>query len=432
MSVMEVEQSVIEPQAEKMPSGLDALDEQLLDQLVGQAKERGVKLAGEGGLLQALTRRLLESALEGEITDHLGYEKHDGAGDGSGNSRNGKRAKTVLTDIGPVEIEVPRDRAGTFEPQIVKKRQRRLSGVDEMVLSLSARGLTHGEISAHLAEVYGAEVSETTISTITGKVIEGMAEWQNRPLDSVFPVIFIDCIHVKIRDGQVANRPIYVALAVTCEGMREILGLWAGDGGEGAKYWMHVLTEIKNRGVADVCMVVCDGLKGLPEAIEAVWPQAITQTCVVHLLRASFRYAARQDWDALAKALRPVYTAATEQAALERFVEFEAAWGRKYPAIIKLWNAAWAEFVPFLNFDVEIRRVVCTTNAIESINARIRRAVRARGHFPNEQAALKCVYLAVMSLDPTGTGQKRWMNRWKAALNAFEITFDGRLSAGRQ
>ena len=432
MSVMEVEQSVIEPQAEKMPSGLDALDEQLLDQLVGQAKERGVKLAGEGGLLQALTRRLLESALEGEITDHLGYEKHDGAGDGSGNSRNGKRAKTVLTDIGPVEIEVPRDRAGTFEPQIVKKRQRRLSGVDEMVLSLSARGLTHGEISAHLAEVYGAEVSETTISTITGKVIEGMAEWQNRPLDSVFPVIFIDCIHVKIRDGQVANRPIYVALAVTCEGMREILGLWAGDGGEGAKYWMHVLTEVKNRGAADVCMVVCDGLKGLPEAIEAVWPQAITQTCVVHLLRASFRYAARQDWDALAKALRPVYTAATEQAALERFVEFEAAWGRKYPAIVKLWNAAWAEFVPFLNFDVEIRRVVCTTNAIESINARIRRAVRARGHFPNEQAALKCVYLAVMSLDPTGTGQKRWMNRWKAALNAFEITFDGRLSAGRQ
>ena len=432
MSVMEVEQSVIEPQAEKMPSGLDALDEQLLDQLVGQAKERGVKLAGEGGLLQALTRRLLESALEGEITDHLGYEKHDGAGDGSGNSRNGKRTKTVLTDIGPVEIEVPRDRAGTFEPQIVKKRQRRLSGVDEMVLSLSARGLTHGEISAHLAEVYGAEVSKTTISTITDKVIEGMAEWQNRPLDSVFPVIFIDCIHVKIRDGQVANRPIYVALAVTCDGMREILGLWAGDGGEGAKYWMHVLTEIKNRGVADVCMVVCDGLKGLPEAIEAVWPQAITQTCVVHLLRASFRYAARQDWDALAKALRPVYTAATEQAALERFVEFEAAWGRKYPAIIKLWNAAWAEFVPFLNFDVEIRRVVCTTNAIESINARIRRAVRARGHFPNEQAALECVYLAVMSLDPTGTGQKRWMNRWKAALNAFEITFDGRLSAGRQ
>ncbi len=431
MSVMEVEQSVTEQVVDGEPAGLDALDQQLLDQLVGQAKERGVRLAGEGGLLQELTKRLLESALDGEITDHLGYEKHDGAGDGSGNSRNGKRTKTVLTDIGPVEIEVPRDRAGSFEPQIVKKRQRRMSGVDEMVLSLSARGLTHGEISAHLAEVYGTQVSKTTISTITDKVIEGMAEWQNRPLDAVLPVIFIDCIHVKIRDGQVANRPIYVAVAVTCEGTREILGLWAGDGGEGAKYWMHVLTEIKNRGVADVCMVVCDGLKGLPDAIEAVWPQAVTQTCVVHLLRASFRYAARQHWDAIAKALRPVYTAATEEAAMERFMEFEAAWGRKYPAIIKLWNSAWAEFVPFLSFDVEIRRVICTTNAIESINARIRRAVRARGHFPNEQAALKCVYLAVMSLDPTGTGQKRWMARWKAALNAFDITFDGRLSAGR-
>ena len=432
MSVMEAGRAVAERLVDGESAGLDALDEQLLDQLVGQARERGVKLAGEGGLLQALTKRLLESALEGEITDHLGYDRHDAAGDGSGNSRNGRRAKTVLTDIGSVQIEVPRDRAGSFEPQIVKKRQRRLSGVDEMVLSLSARGLTHGEISAHLAEVYGAEVSKTTISTITDKVMDGMAEWQNRPLDSVYPVIFIDCVHVKIRDGQVANRPIYMALAVTCEVTREILGLWAGDGGEGAKYWMHVLTEIKNRGVADVCMVVCDGLKGLPEAIEALWPRAITQTCVVHLLRASFRYAARQDWDALARSLRPVYTAPTEAAALERFLEFQETWGRKYPAIIRLWESAWAEFVPFLTFDVEIRRVVCTTNAIESINARIRRAVRARGHFPNEAAALKCVYLAVMSLDPTGTGQKRWMNRWKAALNAFEITFDGRLSAGRK
>lgn len=431
MSVMEVEEAVA-GQVDDGAPGLDALDEQLLDQLVGQARQRGVKLAGEGGLLAELTKRLLESALEGEITDHLGYDKHDAAGDHSGNSRNGKRSKTVLTDIGPVQIEVPRDRTGGFEPQIVRERQRRLSGVDEMVLSLSARGLTHGEISAHLREVYGAEVSKTTISTITDKVMDGMAEWQNRPLDSIYPVIFIDCVHVKIRDGQVANRPIYMALAVTCEGTREILGLWAGDGGEGAKYWMHVLTEIKNRGAADVCMVVCDGLKGLPEAIEAVWPRAVTQTCVVHLLRASFRYAARQDWDALARALRPVYTAPTEAAALERFLEFQELWGRKYPAIIRLWESAWSEFVPFLNFDVEIRRVVCTTNAIESINARIRRAVRARGHFPNEAAALKCVYLAVMSLDPTGTGQKRWMNRWKAALNAFEITFDGRLSAGRK
>ncbi|KAA1004785.1 IS256 family transposase, partial [Pseudonocardia sp. EV170527-09] len=251
----------------------------------------------------------------------------------------------------------------------------------------------------------------------------------------VYPVVFIDAIHVKIRDGKVANRPIYVALAVTCEGRREILGLWAGDpntAGEGAKYWLHVLTEIRNRGVADVLMVVCDGLKGLPDAIEQTWPAAITQTCVVHLLRNSFRYAGRQHYDAIARALRPVYTAPTEAAATERFAEFRQAWGERYPAIVRLWDSAWAELVPFLAFDVEIRTIICTTNAIESVNARIRRAVKTRGHFPNETAALKCVYMAIMSLDPTGAGQRRWSIRWKPALNAFDMAFDGRLSAGRR
>lgn len=415
----------------KPGAGLDGLDEQLVERLVSRAKSGELKLTGAGGVLQQLTKRLLESALEGEITDHLGYDKHDPAGRGSGNSRNGTRAKTVLTDIGPVQVNVPRDRDASFEPRIVAKRQKRLSGVDELVISLAAKGLTTGEICAHLAEVYGAEVSRQTISTITDKVIEGMVEWQNRPLDCVYPVVFIDAIHVKIRDGQVANRPIYVALAVTCEGHRDILGLWAGDGGEGAKYWLHVLTELRNRGVADVLMVVCDGLSGLPDAITTVWPQTITQTCVVHLLRNSFRYAGRQHWDAIAKALRPVYTAPTEAAARERFSEFAEAWGTRYPAIVRLWNHAWAEFVPFLAFDPEIRRVICSTNAIESVNARIRRAVKTRGHFPNEQSALKCVYLAIMSLDPTGTGRKRWTMRWKPALNAFEIAFDGRLAAGR-
>jgi putative transposase len=424
------------------PDALDAIDEQLLDRLVGQARDGGLQLTGESGLLAQLTKRLVESALEGELTDHLGYPKHDAAGRDGGNSRNGTRAKTVLTEIGPLEIDVPRDRDGSFEPQIVAKRQRRLSGVDELVLSLSAKGLTTGEVAAHLAEVYGAQVSRQTISTITDKVIEGMAEWQNRPLDPVYPVIFIDAINVKIRDGKVANRPVYVALAVTCEGRRDILGLWAGEApsvtggpvGEGAKYWLHVLTEIKNRGVNDVLMVVCDGLTGLPDAISTVWPQTITQTCVVHLLRNSFRYAGRQHYDAIAKALRPVYTAPTEAAALERFLEFAEAWGERYPAIVRLWENAWAEFVPFLSFDVEIRKVICTTNAIViwSVNSRIRRAVKARGHFPNEQAALKCVYMAIMSLDPTGTRQRRWMMRWKPALNAFDIAFDGRLSAGRK
>ena len=404
----------------------------LIDQLVEQARATGLQLTGDGGLLAQLTKRVLESALEGEITDHLGYDKHDPMGANGQNSRNGHRSKTVLTEAGPVEIAVPRDRDGSFTPEIVKKRQRRLSGVEDLVLSLSAKGLTTGEISAHLAEVYGAEVSRQTISTITDKVIDGMAEWQNRPLDPVYPVVFLDAVHVKIRDGKVANRPIYVALAVTVEGTRDILGLWAGDGGEGAKFWLQVLTELRNRGVNDVCMVVCDGLKGLPDAIEATWPQAVTQTCVIHLIRASFRYAGRQHWDAIAKALKPVYTAPTEAAAAERFAEFTDAWGSKYPAIVRLWQNAWAEFVPFLAFDAEIRKVVCSTNAIESVNARIRRAVRARGHFPNEQAALKCVYLAIMSLDPTGQGRRRWTMRWKPALNAFEMTFEGRLSAGRK
>nr|BFE33929.1 IS256 family transposase [Actinomadura rugatobispora]BFE38611.1 IS256 family transposase [Actinomadura rugatobispora] len=380
-------------------------------------------------MLAELTKRVLESALEGEITDHLGRDRHERTGEGGGNVRNGHRSKMVTTEVGRVEIEVPRDRDATFEPKIVRKRQRRLTGVDEMVLSLSAKGLTHGEISAHLAEVYGASVSKQTISTITDKVIDGMIEWQNRPLDPVYPVIFLDAIQVKIRDGQVANRPIYVALAVTAEGTRDILGLWAGDGGgEGAKYWLQVLTELRNRGVDDACMVVCDGLTGLPDAVAHVWPQALVQTCIVHLLRGSFRYAARQDWDKIAKALKPVYTAPTESAAMERWLEFAETWGAKYPAIVRLWENAWAEFVPFLQFDPEIRKVVCSTNAIESVNARIRRAVKARGHFPNEQAALKCVYLAVMSLDPTGTGRKRWIARWKAALNAFDIAFEGRLT----
>jgi len=414
--------------------GEDVMEVQLMSQLAERAKAEGLSLAGEGGLLQRLTKIAIQAALEGEMDAHLGYAKHDPAGRDGGNSRNGTRAKTLLTEVGPVEVEVPRDRDGSFTPVLVKKRQRRVGGVDEIVLSLSARGLTHGEICAHLGEVYGASVSKETISRITERMLDAMGEWQSRPLDPVYPVIFIDAIHVKIRDGNVANRPIYVALAVNCDGERDILGLWAGEhgDGEGAKYWLRVLTEIKNRGVNDVCMIICDGLKGLPESIAATWPAAITQTCVVHLLRNTFKYASKKDWGAIAKDLKPVYTAPNEAAALDRFAEFAGTWEARYPAIIKLWESAWAEFVPFLGFDIEIRKLVCTTNAIESLNARLRRAVRARGHFPTEQAAIKCLYMTVMSLDPTGRGRRRWTNRWKGALNAFEITFDGRLSAGRK
>lgn len=405
----------------------------LIRQLAERARAEGLELTGDNGLLGRLTKVVVESALEGEITDHLGYEKHEPEGRNGGNSRNGYREKTIVTAAGPVEVSVPRDREGSFEPKIVAKRQRRAGGIDGLVISLSAKGLTTGEIQAHLAEVYGAEVSKQTISTITDAVLSAMAEWQNRPLDKVYAVIFIDVINVKIRDGQVANRPVYQAIGVTADGERDLLGLWAGEhgDGEGAKYWMRVLTEIKNRGVQDVLMLVCDGLKGLPDSVNAVWPKTIVQTCVIHLLRNSFKYASKKDWPRLAKDLKPVCNAASEADAKDRFGEFAETWQKQYPAIIRLWEKAWAEFVPFLSFDREIRTVICTTNAIESINARLRRAVNARGHFPTEQAAMKCLYMTLMSLDPTGRGRQRWTNRWKAALNAFDITFDGRLSAGR-
>jgi putative transposase len=403
--------------------------EKLATELVARAERDGVGLVGPDGLLAGLTKTVLEAALEGELTEHVGYDAHDPAGRGSGNSRNGTRPKTVLTEIGSVEIDVPRDRAGTFEPVIVPKRRRRLTGVDNMVCALSAKGLTHGEISAYMDEIYGAKVSKETVTRITDRVLEGLVEWQNRPLDPVYPVVFVDAINVKIREGNVANRPIYVVVGVTVDGERDILGLWAGEhgDGEGAKYWLRVMSEIKNRGTLDVCILVCDGLTGLPDAVATVWPQTIVQTCVVHLLRNSFRYASRRDWPAIAKDLKPIYTAPSEAAALERLAEFAERWEARYPAIIGLWENAWAEFVPFLAFDAEIRTVIYTTNAIESINARIRKAVKARGHFPNEQAAIKCIYLAIMAIDPTGKGRQRWTNRWKPALNAFAIAFPGRL-----
>jgi putative transposase len=416
--------------AAKKKQGKESAEQLAAAELVRLAREQGLSLTGPDGLLRQLNKVVLETALNEEMTEHLGHEKHGTPV--AGNVRNGSRAKTVLTESsGPVELDVPRDRAGTFTPQIVKKRQRRLSGVDDVVLSLYAKGLTTGEISAHFTEIYGASVSRETISRITDKVVEEMTEWASRPLDEVYAAVFIDAIVVKVRDGQVANRPFYAAIGVTLAGERDILGLWAGTAGsgEGAKFWMSVLTDLRNRGLRDVFFVVCDGLKGLPEVVANVWPPAIVQTCIIHLIRNTFRLTSRKYWPELSRDLKPIYTAVNATAARGAFDDLADKWGQRYPAVIRLWDNAWNEFIPFLDYDVEIRRVLCSTNAIESLNARYRRAIKARGHFPTEQAALKCLYLVTRSLDPTGTGRARWAMRWKPALNAFAITFGDRLPA---
>ena len=405
-------------------------EQKAAEELVRRAREQGLSLTGPDGLLKQLTKAVLETALDQEMTEHLGHERNGQVVNEAGNVRNGTRPKTVLTEAtGEVGIEVPRDRAGTFEPQIVKKRQRRLTGVDEIVLSLYAKGLTTGEISAHFTEIYGASVSKETVSRITDRVIEEMQAWQARPLDEVYAAVFTGAIVVKVRDGQVASRPVYAAIGVTLAGEKDVLGLWAGQGGEGAKFWMSVLTDLRNRGVKDVFFVVCDGLKGLPEVVANAWPAAIVQTCIVHLLRNTFHLASKKDWDALKRDVKPIYTAVNAGAARAALDELADKWGGRYGAVIRLWENAWDEFVPFLDYDVEIRKVICSTNAIESLNARYRRAVKARGHFPNEQAAIKCLYLVTRSLDPTGTGRTRWAARWKPALNAFAITFADRFPA---
>lgn len=401
-------------------------------ELVARARAEGVELTGDNGLLTGLVRQVLQTGLEVEMTDHLGYERHAAAGRGTGNSRNGSTSKTVTTEIGKVDLRVPRDRDASFDPQTVRKGQRRLDGLTGNVISLYAQGMTTGDIQAHLAEIYDTDISRDTISRITDAVVEDMLAWQNRPLDLIYPVILIDAIVVKIRDGQVANRPIYVAMGVNLNGERDVLGMWVGPtGGEGAKFWAGILTELRNRGIQDTFIVCCDGLKALPDAIRATWPLAEVQLCVVHLVRSSLRYTSRKYWGPVCRELREIYTAPTIDAATARFAEFAEHWRDRYPAMIATWERAWDDFVPFLAFPVELRQIVYTTNAIESLNARFRKAVRNRGHFPTEQSALKVLYLVATERRPNRSNPTGQVNGWKQMLNALTIHYGDRIEAAR-
>ena len=414
--------------AESSPDGTPLVSEEVLDELMARVDAEGAELLGPDGLLSQVTKAVLERALDEELTDHLGYEKGDPAGRGSGNSRNGITPKRLHTDVGTIDLEVPRDRNSSFEPRIVPKGTSRLRGFNERIIALYARGMTVRDIRSHLEEIYGVDVSPDLISRVTDAVWDELEEWRNRPLDAVYPIVYIDALNIKIRDGIVSNRPAYLAVGVDLEGRKQVLGIWIGDnGGEGSKFWLSVLTELKNRGAGDVLIVCCDGLKGLPEAIEATWPQATVQTCVIHLLRASLRYASHDQRKKVAAALKPIYTAATVEAAEAALAEFEAGLGQRYPAIIRLWRAQWETLIPFLAFPQDVRRVVYTTNMIESINYQLRKVTKNRGHFPNERAALKLLYLAVRNITTerggeAGTGT--W--GWTACLNQLAIYFPGR------
>ena len=419
---------VVPRKPDRPPAGKPPLvDAATADELLARAQAEGVELLGPVGLLSQVTKAVLERALDEELTGHLGYEKHDPAG--SGNSRNGSTGKTLLTEVGGIELDVPRDRNGSFSPQIVRKGQTRLDGFNDRIIALYARGMTTRDIRAHLREMYDVDVSPDLISRVTDAVLDELQEWQARPLDRVYPVIFVDALMVKIRDGVVANRPVYLAIGIDCDGAKQVLGLWVGPAvGESSKFWLTVLSELKSRGVADVCIVCCDGLTGLPDAINVVWPQATVQLCVVHLIRASLRYASKKDWGPLTKDLRLIYTAVDQTAAEAGLEAFEQHWGQRYPAIVRLWRSHWTEFTPFLAFPPDVRRVVYTTNLIESINSRLQKVTRNRGQFPSEQAALKVLYLAVRNLDEfrsPSVGTRS--SGWKKALQAFTIYFEGRI-----
>ena len=421
--------TITEPTQSSPSDPAAAVSDDVIDAVMAGVDAGGLELLGPDGVLAELTKRLLERGLAEELSEHLGYEPGDPAGRGSGNNRNGTTPKTVLTDVGPVDLDVPRDRNGTFDPQLVPKHARRLKGFNENIVHLYARGLSTRDIRRELGRMYGVEVSPALISKVTDGIVEELAEWQHRPLDAVYPIVYIDALVVKVRtNGTVVNRAAYLGVGVDVEGRKHVLGVWLGDGGEGAKFWLAVLTEIRNRGVDDVLIVCCDGLKGLPDAIEATWPKALVQTCVIHLIRASLRFASWKDRKAITAALRPIYTAPNLEAAEEAMDDFELEWGDRYPGIVKVWRQAWEQFTPFLRFPPEIRKVVYTTNLVESINYQLRKITKTRGHFPTDDAALKLLRLGARNISDRrggdlGTGT--W--GWKQALNQLEIHFPGRL-----
>lgn len=402
---------------------------EVIESLLANVRSEGLELLGEGGVIASLTKMILERALDEELTEHLGYERGDQVGRGSGNSRNGATPKRVLTEIGAVDLEVPRDRNGTFTPRIVPKGVSRLNKFNENIIALYAGGNSVRDIRKTLKALYGVEVSPDLISRVTDGVLAELAEWQARPCDEVYPILYIDALVIKIRTGgTVTNRAAYVAVGVDVEGRKHVLGVWLGDGGEGAKFWLSVLSELSQRGLRDVIFVCCDGLKGLPDAIEATWPAASVQTCVVHMVRASLRFCSYKDRKRVAALLRPIYTAPSLEAAEEAMDNFELEHGDAYPGIVRLWRSAWTQFIPFLAYPAIIRKIVYTTNMVESVNYQLRKSSKTRGHFPDDESALKLLRLIARDLSTTrggaaGTGTQGWHQ----ALNAFEIHFPGRL-----
>ncbi len=424
----------------------------LFDHVFESIDTGSLQLTGEGGFLPEIVKAVLERGLKAELTDHLGYEhgERTGGAAGGGNARNGSTPKTVATEIGDVDLATPRDRAGSFEPRLVPKGVRRVGGLDEMIISLYAGGMTVRDIQHHLARTLGTELSHDTISKITDAILEEVKDWQARPLEELYPIVYLDALVVKVRDGhQVRNRAAHIAVGVDLDGTKHVLGIWV-QASEGAKFWAGVCAELRNRGVSDVLIVCCDGLTGFPEAIEATWPQATVQTCTVHLIRAAMRFVSYTDRKQVAAALRPIYTAPTADVAESELLAFaESPLGKKYPATVATWENAWERFIPFLAFPPEVRKIIYTTNAIESLNYQLRKIIKNRGHFPNDDAAIKLLWLAIRDIEDKRArarakeknvpkGERKAPGRlvegavvqgWKAALGALAVAFPDRLAA---